>query len=204
MIDGITGNKKPVYVPYPRWFGLMLYHEEGNVGSHGIIIPIAALSSKIIYVTPPEDVFLITKKMKKLIEKPYVVEFFDSQEDNDENSDEEDPNDEGADQEKDVEIEITHYLGRRLYKVVKDVAEMKRFMDLGDDDTNDMVIDESPPNSPDDNPPPPPPPLPSSNPTPPLLPSTSLPRTPSAHFGSPPLSDASRKGGIIKGFLISN
>ena len=52
-------------------------------------------------------------------------------------------------------MHITQSLGKRMTKVERDVADIKRFMALFDDDVNDMVIDDTPPNSPGDNPPPP-------------------------------------------------
>ncbi|CAI9289934.1 unnamed protein product [Lactuca saligna] len=72
MIDCIIGNKKPMYVPYPHWHGLILSRKEGFVEIHEIFIPIPALSSKIINVTASED---------------------DSKEDNDEDVDKENDED---------------------------------------------------------------------------------------------------------------
>ncbi|KAL7587603.1 hypothetical protein Lser_V15G38004 [Lactuca serriola] len=80
-------NKRPVHVPYPRWLGLMLSHEEGYVDSHRIIFPIPALSSKIINVVPSMDDSSIIARMRKWIENPYVVEYSDSEKDNDNDDD---------------------------------------------------------------------------------------------------------------------
>ncbi|CAI9293937.1 unnamed protein product [Lactuca saligna] len=69
---------------------------------------------------------------------------------------------------------------------------MKRFMALGDDDSDDLITDVTPPNSLDDNPPPLPRPsnlYPSSSSSLPP-PSTILPLL----SGSPPQSDAAKKG----------
>ncbi|CAI9302501.1 unnamed protein product [Lactuca saligna] len=82
VISYIIGNKKPVNVPYPCWLILILSHKEGYVEIHGIIIPIPTLSLKITNATPYEGEFPITMRMQKWIEKPYVVESFDSEEDN--------------------------------------------------------------------------------------------------------------------------
>ncbi|CAI9296762.1 unnamed protein product [Lactuca saligna] len=96
MVDCITRNMKPLNVPYPRWRGLILSRKEGCVEIHGIIIPIPALSSKIINVAPSQDDLPITARMKKWIENPYMVESSDSKEDNynDDASNEEDSDDE--------------------------------------------------------------------------------------------------------------
>ena len=61
-----------------------------------------------------------------------------------------------------------------------------------------MVIVDTPSNSPCDNPPPPLSPPPSSNPCPP--PPTS--HSPPCHPGSPPQSNATKKGRIIKRVVI--
>lgn len=91
-------------------------------------------------------------------------------------------------------VKLTQSMGERLTNVEKDVADLKHFMILGDDDADDMVIEDTPLNSPDDNPPPPippssnlpPPPPPSSNLSP-LLPQPShLPHTSSPPSGYPP------------------
>lgn len=86
MIECCSGNKTPMHVPYPCRLGLTLSREEGYVKSHGIFIPIPALSSKIINVVPSIDDLSITARIRKQIENPYVVESSDSKED-DENVD---------------------------------------------------------------------------------------------------------------------
>ncbi|CAI9289420.1 unnamed protein product [Lactuca saligna] len=67
-------------------------------------------------------------------------------------------------------MQLTQSLGKRLNKVDKDGADMKRFMDfivvVVDDD---MVVDGTPPSSPGDNPPPRSPPSSNIPPTPPPL-----------------------------------
>ncbi|KAL7583314.1 uncharacterized protein LOC111881298 [Lactuca sativa] len=84
---------------------------------------------------------------------------------------------------------------KRLTKVERDVAIMKRLMALDDDD-DDMVVDDTPPNSPGNNPPLPPPPLTNLPP-----PSNPPPKTPPPPPNSPPQSDAAKKGRIVKGIL---
>ncbi|CAI9292031.1 unnamed protein product [Lactuca saligna] len=105
-INGITGNKKPLYAPYPHWFGLILSRDERYDASHGIIIPIGDLSSMIINATPSQGDLPIGMRMQKWSEKPYVVEFSDF-EDDDENDNEdgykEAGNKEGANKEEDIE-----------------------------------------------------------------------------------------------------
>lgn len=91
-------------------------------------------------------------------------------------------------------VKLTQSMGERLTNVEKDVADLKHFMILGDDDADDMVIEDTPLNSPDDNPPPPippssnlpPPPPPSSNLSPLLPPPSQLPHTSSPPSGYPP------------------
>ncbi|CAI9284735.1 unnamed protein product [Lactuca saligna] len=53
--------------------GLILSREEDYVEIHGIIIPILALSSKIINAAPSKDDFPITARMQKWTENPYVL-----------------------------------------------------------------------------------------------------------------------------------
>lgn len=89
MIDCITGNKKPSYVPCPCWLGLILSRDEGYIENHGISIPIPTLSSRIINTDPSDDDLHITKIMKKWIAKPYVVESYEFEEEDDEDVDEE-------------------------------------------------------------------------------------------------------------------
>ncbi|CAI9290140.1 unnamed protein product [Lactuca saligna] len=69
-------------VPNIRCLGLNLSHKQGYVESHGIIIPIPTLSSKIINVAPSIDDLCITARIRKWIENPYVVESLDSEEAN--------------------------------------------------------------------------------------------------------------------------
>ncbi|CAI9261561.1 unnamed protein product [Lactuca saligna] len=58
------GGKKSSYVPYPRWLGLILDHNEEVYSiSHGTIIPIHGLSSKIINAAPSDGDKHITQKM---------------------------------------------------------------------------------------------------------------------------------------------
>lgn len=69
-------------------------------------------------------------------------------------------------------------MGESLTRMENDVADMKRFMALGDD--VDMIIDDTRPNYPRDSPPP------LSYPPP---------RNPSPVHGSHPQFDAAKKGG---------
>ncbi|CAI9261562.1 unnamed protein product [Lactuca saligna] len=86
---------------------------------------------------------------------------------------------------------ITQSLGERLTKVEKDVAEIKHFITLGDDDDY-MFTEDTPPNSPGDNPSPPPP---SSNPHPPPPPPFHPPpHTPFPSSGSPTQTNDAKKG----------
>lgn len=82
MIHYFTRNKKRLNAPYQCWLGLILSCKEGYIESHGIIIPIPALSSKIINVAPSQNDLQITVRMQKWIEKPYVVDSSDHEEDN--------------------------------------------------------------------------------------------------------------------------
>lgn len=66
VIECISGNKRLVHVPYPRWFGLILSHEEGYVEIHGIVVPIIDLSSKFINTTPTKDDLPTSARMKKV------------------------------------------------------------------------------------------------------------------------------------------
>ncbi|CAI9269137.1 unnamed protein product [Lactuca saligna] len=77
--------------------------------------------------------------------------------------------------------------------VQQDVANIKRFVAFGDDDSDEMVIGDTPRKSLCDYPPPCPPPSSNLPPHPP--PSHSPHRTP---YGSPPHFDASKRGRIIK------
>ncbi|CAI9275846.1 unnamed protein product [Lactuca saligna] len=56
-------HKQLMNVPYPCWLRLILSREVGSVESHGIIIQIPALSSKIINVAPSERDMPITTRM---------------------------------------------------------------------------------------------------------------------------------------------
>ncbi|CAI9300709.1 unnamed protein product [Lactuca saligna] len=55
-------------------------------------------------------------------------------------------------------VQITESINKRLTKVERDVATMKRLMALDDDDDDDddMIFDDTPPSSPGNNPPSPP------------------------------------------------
>ncbi|CAI9287667.1 unnamed protein product [Lactuca saligna] len=77
-------------MPMPHRLGLILDRTEGYLESHGIIIIIHALSSKIINTDPIEDYSHITVRKQKWIDKPYVVESSNSKEKNVEEDDEED------------------------------------------------------------------------------------------------------------------
>ncbi|CAI9289824.1 unnamed protein product [Lactuca saligna] len=83
-------------------------------------------------------------------------------------------------------VHLTQVMVKRLTKVERDVATMKRLTNLDNGD-DDMVFDNTPPNSLGDNPPPPPPP--STNLPPPSHPP---PRTHSPPPNSPPQSDAAK------------
>ncbi|CAI9290132.1 unnamed protein product [Lactuca saligna] len=61
--------------------------DEGYYGNHGISIPIRGLSSKIINVAPTEDDLHIAVRMQKWIDKPYLVESFDSEEEDEDDND---------------------------------------------------------------------------------------------------------------------
>lgn len=104
MIDFITGNKKPMYLPYPFWIRLILAYDEGYFENHGISIPIPSLSSKIINSAPAEDDLHITIRMQKWIDKAYMVESSDSKEEDDdeEDNDEDAKDNEGVDEEENI------------------------------------------------------------------------------------------------------
>lgn len=74
MIDCITRNKKLAYVPYPRWLGIILARDEGYIDNHGIIIPIPALSLKIINVAHIDGEKNITQIMANWMVNPYINE----------------------------------------------------------------------------------------------------------------------------------
>ncbi|CAI9287306.1 unnamed protein product [Lactuca saligna] len=108
LIDCITRNKNPTYVPYPCWLGLTLARDkEGYNVNHGDIIPIPTLSSKIISAALSDGDMHITQRMENWIENPYTVESYDSEEeDDDEDNEEGDYDEEEVDDEEDVEDEL--------------------------------------------------------------------------------------------------
>ncbi|CAI9303070.1 unnamed protein product [Lactuca saligna] len=63
-------------------------------GPHALDYSIIIQSTKIINGAPSWDDFPITVRMQKCIEKPYVVESSDSEEDNDEDGNNDDDGDE--------------------------------------------------------------------------------------------------------------
>ena len=104
LVECVTGNKKSEYVSYPYWIGLILArNEDGYNFSHGIIIPSPALSSKIISVAPFDGDNHITQRMENWVANAYIVESYDSEEEDDENDDED--NEEGIDDEEDANDE---------------------------------------------------------------------------------------------------
>ncbi|CAI9282313.1 unnamed protein product [Lactuca saligna] len=99
------------FINYVKSF--LLQYAFWCVESHGIIIPIPSLSSKIINVAPIQVNLPITMRMQKWIEKPYVVESYEFEDDdkNDkEDGNEEDGNKEGADEEEDTDDAAQHEL----------------------------------------------------------------------------------------------
>ncbi|CAI9269110.1 unnamed protein product [Lactuca saligna] len=74
MFEFITGNKKPTYVPYPRWLALILAHVgEGYNVNHVISFQIPSLSLKIIS-SPINGDANLTMYMENLVVHPYEVE----------------------------------------------------------------------------------------------------------------------------------
>ncbi|CAI9269977.1 unnamed protein product [Lactuca saligna] len=98
----------PLNVPYPRWLGLFLYQKEGYVESHGIIIPIPVLSSKIIYAALLKDHLPFPTRMQMWTEKPYVIEssYFEEDNSSDDASDEENNDDSGDEEYNDEDSKV--------------------------------------------------------------------------------------------------
>ncbi|KAL7603496.1 hypothetical protein Lser_V15G16679 [Lactuca serriola] len=144
MIDCISRNKRPLHVPYLRWFGLILSREEGYVESHGIIIPIPALSSKIVNDAPSKDDFPITAWMQKWIENPYAIESSYSEEDNDnDDADDEEDNDDAGDEEYNDDGNDDHSEACN-----KEGVDKEEVTDKGEEDSTNDMDDHSPTPSP--------------------------------------------------------
>ena len=94
LIDCITENKKPTYVPYARWLRLILARDEGYIDIHGIIIPIPVLSSKIINAAFIDGEKNIIQRMGNWIANLYTVESSNSEEEDNEVDEHENGDDE--------------------------------------------------------------------------------------------------------------
>lgn len=89
LVKCITGNKKTTYVPYPRWFALIM--DCTGVGynvNYGVSIPIHGLSSKIINAGSNDGDMHLTQNMVNWVENLYVIETSNSKELDDERNNE--------------------------------------------------------------------------------------------------------------------
>ena len=75
MTEVISGRSRPPYVPYPRWYALILqYFGTGYVGEPEDDFPIVFSSYKLFSTEPTADDPHITKGMGKWITNPYEAE----------------------------------------------------------------------------------------------------------------------------------
>ena len=72
MTDVISGRHRPNYVPYPRWYALLLeYFGTGYVGKEEDDFPVVYSSHKLFSTEPAATDPHITKGMDKWIKNPY-------------------------------------------------------------------------------------------------------------------------------------
>lgn len=89
LVESIIGNKKLTYFPYPRFLALiMACTGEGYNVNHGVSIPLPVLSSKIINARTNDGDMHLTQSMKNWVVNRYVVETYDSKEEDDEGNNE--------------------------------------------------------------------------------------------------------------------
>lgn len=85
LVECFTRNKKPTYVPCPRWIALIMAQARvGYIVNHGVSMPIPVLSSKIINVDTSDGDMHLTQSKESWDGNLYVIETLDSKEEDDE------------------------------------------------------------------------------------------------------------------------